>query len=73
MKTAFLNAPMKLAAGGGNSGVGDKTPSKIAVIKPPPLLVLAGLAQPDEHWEVLMALYGYKESPNYGLTFEMNS
>ena len=51
MKTAFLNAPMKLAAGGGNSGVGDKTPSKNAVIKPPPLLVLAGLAQPDEHWK----------------------
>ena len=36
---------------------------KVAIIKPPPLLVLAGLASPDEHWEVVMALYGYKESP----------
>ena len=24
---------------------------------------MAGLAKPDEYWEVVMALYGYKESP----------
>ena len=62
VKTAFLNAPMKLGASG-VQGHGEPPQPKIAIIKPPPLLVLAGLAQPDEHWEVLMALYGYKESP----------
>ena len=53
---------MKLGASG-VQGHGEPPQPKIAIIKPPPLLVLAGLAQPDEHWEVLMALYGYKESP----------
>ena len=57
-------APMKL---GGQEKVGEDEaplPKKAIInIKPPPLLVAAGLAGPDEHWEVLMALYGYKESP----------
>ena len=60
IKTAFLNAPMKL---GGNQHGEQTNEVKVAIIKPPPLLVLAGLASPDEHWEVVMALYGYKESP----------
>jgi hypothetical protein len=62
IRTAFLNAPMKL---GGQEKVGDDEAPlpKKAIIKPPPLLVAAGRVGPDEHWEVLMALYGYKESP----------
>ena len=62
IRTAFLNAPMKLGANG-NLDMGENGPSKVAIIKPPPLLVMAGLAKPDEYWEVLMALYGYRESP----------
>ena len=62
IRTAFLNAPMKLGANG-NMETGENAPSKVATIKPPPLLVTAGLAKPDEYWEVLMALYGYRESP----------
>ena len=59
IRTAFLNATS------GQERVGDDEAPlpKKAIIKPPPLLVAAGLAGPDEHWEVLMALYGYKESP----------
>ena len=62
IRTAFLNAPMKLGTNG-NMETGENAPSKVAIIKPPPLLVMAGLAKPDEYWEVLMALYGYRESP----------
>ena len=53
---------MKL--GGQEKPGDDEAPQpKKAIIKPPPSLVAAGLAAPDEHWEVLMALHGYKESP----------
>ena len=62
IKTAFLNAPMKLG-GSTDLETGEVTEEMIAVIKPPPILVLAGLAKPDEFWQVVMALYGYKESP----------
>ena len=62
IKTAFLNAPMKLG-GSGSSHQDDAPLPKRAIIKPPPILVMAGLARPDEHWEAVMALYGYKESP----------
>ena len=62
IRTAFLTAPMKLGASE-NLETGEHADLKIAIIKPPPLLILAGLAKPDEYWQVLMALYGYKESP----------
>ena len=62
IKTAFLNAPMKLGANGAGNDEDAPLPKK-AIIKPPPLLIMAGLAKPDEYWEVVMALYGYKESP----------
>ena len=51
IRTAFLNAPMKLGAQGDLDGKDAPRPKK-AIIKPPPLLVAAGLAAPDEHWEV---------------------
>ena len=41
---------------------GKQLEPKRAIIRPPALLVLAGLARPDEFYEV-MAFYGYKESP----------
>ena len=62
IKTAFLNAPMKLGATGAGNDEDAPLPKK-AIIKPPPMLIMAGLAKPDEYWEVVMALYGYKESP----------
>ena len=62
IKTALLNAPMKLGGSTANQH-GESSPPKRAIIKPAPIFVLAGLAQPDEHWEAIMALYGYKESP----------
>lgn len=58
IRTAFLNAPMKLAAADVQEGEQAPLPRK-AIIKPPPLLI----TKPGEHWEVLMALHGYKESP----------
>ena len=42
---------------------GKKMEPRRAIIRPPALLILAGLAKPDEFYEVIMALYGYKESP----------
>ena len=58
IRTAFLNAPMKLAAADVQEGEQAPLPRK-AIIKPPPLLI----TKPGEHWEVLMALHGYKGSP----------
>eukprot|EP00435_Cladocopium_sp_Y103_P028784 s3094_g7.t1 len=53
VRTAFLNAPMT-GAGGGN----EHEVPKRAIIRPPALLVAAGLAKPDEFYEAVMALYG---------------
>ena len=50
--------PMKLAAADAQEGEQAPLPRK-AIIKPPPLLI----TKPGEHWEALMALHGYKESP----------
>ena len=44
------------------AGEGQSEPKR-AFIRPPALLVTAGLAKPDEFYEAVMALYGYKESP----------
>ena len=63
IRTAFLNAPMSLEAPGGDDGDGPVQAPKKAIVKPPPLLIAAGLAEPNEHWEVCMALYGYRQSP----------
>ena len=57
IRTALLNAPMKLGASE-NLETEEHADLKITIIKPPPLLILAGLAKPDECWQVLMALYG---------------
>jgi hypothetical protein len=52
---------MKLGATG--AGHEEDAPQlERAIIKPPPLLIMAGLAKPDAYWEVVMALCGYKES-----------
>eukprot|EP00435_Cladocopium_sp_Y103_P016580 s4078_g4.t1 len=48
---------------------GDPLPVKKAMMKPPPILTLAGLAKQDELWEVLMAPYSYKESPRLWANF----
>jgi hypothetical protein len=56
VRTAFLNAPMVLNSQEGQS-------PKRAFIKPPALLVAAGLAKHGEYYEAIMALYGYRESP----------
>ena len=61
VRTAFLNAPMVLS--GSKDENGEKMEPRRAIIRPPALLILAGLAKPDEFYEVIMALYGYKESP----------
>lgn len=60
IRTAFPNAPMKLAGADVQEGEQAPLPRK-AIIKPPPLLI----TKPGEreHWEVFMALHGYKESP----------
>eukprot|EP00438_Fugacium_kawagutii_P033584 Skav205234 [mRNA] locus=scaffold1794:149103:155795:- [translate_table: standard] len=53
IKTAFLNAPI----------VFDEEKEAKVLIKPPGLLVGLGLAEGDELWEAIMALYGFRESP----------
>ena len=55
VRTAFLNGPMALNSQEGQS-------PKRAFIKPPALLVAAGLANPGEYYVAIMALYGYRES-----------
>eukprot|EP00435_Cladocopium_sp_Y103_P022026 s142_g5.t1 len=58
VRTAFLNAPMA----GSGCGEGCEEPKR-AIIRPPALLVAAGLAKQDEFYEAVMALYGFKQSP----------
>ena len=64
IRTAFLNAPMSLDAPTAHKEDDDHAAvSRKAIVKPPPLLISAGLAEPNEFWEVCMALYGYRQSP----------
>ena len=61
IRTAFLNAPL-------HPQVSDLQPEEMkktrrALIRPPPILIQAGLAGKDEMWEAVMAVYGYRKSP----------
>ena len=51
IKNAFLRAPVP-------DGV-------ILVLRPPAILVRAGLATPDELWQCHTAMYGYRSSPRW--------
>ena len=48
IKTAFLNAPLE---------------NEAVIVRPPPLAVLLGLAETDELWMLLRALYGLRVAP----------
>ena len=64
IRTAFLNAPMSLDAPTAHKEDDDHAAvSRKAIVKSPPLLISAGLAESNEFWEVCMALYGYRQSP----------
>ena len=60
IRTAFLNAP--LHPEDVSTGEIEKV-TKRALIRPPPLLVALGIVKPDEWWEALKAVYGYRKSP----------
>ena len=51
MKTAFLLAPR------------EDTDRKLVIVKPPKILVEAGIVGPKELWKVQHALYGLRSSP----------
>ena len=59
IRTAFLNAPMK-HAGGLNHG---EMELKKVLLRPAGILVKMGFFSPDEYWEVLRAVYGFRQSP----------
>lgn len=61
IKTAFLNAPMQGVAMIEASD--ERKPQKRTILKPPPLLIAAGLARPTDFYEALKAVYGYRQSP----------
>ena len=61
IRTAFLNADMKLGQVGEESG--EEREERIALMRPPPILVELGFAKKDEWWLVVKAIYGYKQSP----------
>ena len=61
IKTAFLNAPIHAAKK--EEDVEEEKKEKRILIKPPTLLVSAGLVGRNEHWEALKAVYGYRQSP----------
>eukprot|EP00435_Cladocopium_sp_Y103_P029126 s549_g7.t1 len=58
VRTAFLNAPMMPSEANGH-----QPEPKRALLRAPALLVTAGLAQPNEYYEAIMAMYGFKQSP----------
>ena len=60
IRTAFLNAPLHPEVE--SPGEVEKT-MKRALIRPPPLLVALGIVKPEEWWEALKAVYGYRKSP----------
>ena len=60
VKAAFLNAPMDVKIRGGEE---EEQKIRRPIIKPPPILITAGLASPDEYWEAEKAVYGYRRSP----------
>ena len=63
IKTAFLNAPMKTMKRNQWKDDDMVKEEKRVLIKPPAILVALGLVEPDELWEAIMAVYGYRQSP----------
>ena len=61
IKTAFLNAP--LIPDQEEMSCRDQPTPKRALVKPPAILIQAGLVKPEEMWEALKAVYGYRKSP----------
>ena len=59
IRTAFLNAPMK-HAGGPDSA---EMELKKVLLKPANILVKMGFFSSTEYWEVMKALYGFRQSP----------
>ena len=59
IRTAFLNAPMKHAGGCG----GPDMELKKVLMKPANVLVKMGFFSGTEFWEVLKAVYGFRQSP----------
>ena len=59
IKAAFLNAPMVIP----EPLEGEERKVKRPIIRPPPILVAAGLVKEDEFWEAEKAVYGYRRSP----------
>ena len=60
VKAAFLNAPMNQPKPGQREA---EAPTMRPILKPPPVLVAAKMAQEDEYWEAVKAVYGYRKSP----------
>jgi plasmid stabilization system protein ParE len=59
VKTAFLNAPMTRPQ---RDSEEEEGLSKI-LLRPPPILVSLGHVTKDQFWEVLKAMYGFRQSP----------
>ena len=59
VKTAFLNAPMTRPQVDSEEEEGL---GKI-LLRPPPILVALGHVAKDQFWEVLKAMYGFRQSP----------
>ena len=59
IRTAFLNAPMKHAGAHREADMEIKR----VLLKPANILVKMGFFTPHEYWEVLKALYGFRQSP----------
>ena len=57
IRTAFLNAPMK------HTGGAHEMELKRVLLKPANILVKLGYFTSTEYWEVLKALYGFRQSP----------
>ncbi|CAE6962985.1 RE1 [Symbiodinium sp. CCMP2592] len=56
VRTAFLLAPLR-------------QPGKVTILRPPSVLIQAGLVAPGELWEVTGALYGLQASPAAWATY----
>ena len=58
IKTAFLNAPMVPP-----DAEDESKALKNVLLKPPGILVQLGFFKPDSYWQVLKALYGFRQAP----------
>ena len=59
IRTAFLNAPMKRPGQEMEAGMELKR----VLLRPAAVLVKMGFFSPGEYWEVLKAVYGFRQSP----------